>query len=140
MNDFKDLFAEDKLQRDKVARIINIYDNMKYSLEDVPSTLTHFDLRKLLEVESGFDIKRLLKKLCRKEAEFVLRKELQKHSKPPEETKSSSSNESRAGLFNPNGQLCYGLSFKGNIRWYILITLWYLPDRLVAQHLIHSNT
>lgn len=91
---------------------------MKYNLEDVPSTLTHFDLKKLLEVESTFDISRLLKKLCRKEADLVLRKELQKHSKPPEEKKSSSSNESRAGIFDSNGQLCYGLSFKGIIRWH----------------------
>lgn len=82
--------------------MIDIYENMKYNLENVPTTLKSQDIIKAVSLNHQ-DIKRHIEKLYRKELNLLLRKELNKIS--------SKTYTGSNGLFDENNNLKYGKVF-----------------------------
>ncbi len=107
MDDFADIYANDQSKKAKIEKIIYMYDNMKYNLENVPTTLSKGDMNRLLEMESSSDIKRLLNKMQSKELEYLIRKELKKTAQA-EKSKEDDTSFERSGLFGADGDLKYG--------------------------------
>ncbi|KAH9389732.1 tRNA methyltransferase 10 C [Tyrophagus putrescentiae] len=108
VDDFADIYANDQSKKAKIEKIIYMYDNMKYNLENVPTTLSKGDMNRLLEMESSSDIKRLLNKMQSKELEYLIRKELKKTAQA-EKSKEDDTSFERSGLFGADGDLKYGL-------------------------------
>ena len=106
MSHFEKIYADDSKMKDKVVQIIDIYDNMKYNLEDVPSALAQNDMLQMVQLDSFSDIMRSLRRLSRKESNHSLKIELKKHEKLNKAL--GHCNADRSGLFDSNGQLIYG--------------------------------
>ncbi|XP_075677966.1 mitochondrial ribonuclease P protein 1 homolog [Dermatophagoides pteronyssinus] len=115
LEDFVQLFQQNdhnEINRMKIEKIINIYDEMKYDLQPVPSTLTVDDVENLLPLTALSDIRRQIRKLHRKELQRLLKKELKQQSITEIEQKQSIEDVKildRSGLFDSNGNLIYGL-------------------------------
>lgn len=91
-----------------MSKIINIYETMKYDLENVPSTIKRADIIRMIQF-SVADVRRYIKKLHNKELNNLLKKELKK-LQPVEVTATS---DIRSGIFDANNNLTYGKrSFK----------------------------
>lgn len=108
LTNFEQLYSGDDSKKAKISRIINVYDNMKYDLDDVPSSLSENDVVNLLEYEQISDIKRSLKKLYRKEIESLVKKQLRMLTNV-NKNEFESSVEDRSGIFDSDGNLSYGL-------------------------------
>lgn len=95
-----------KIDREKMVSIINLYDQLKYNLEPVPSTITAANMQHLVALPTVADVKRHFKKLCTRELNLLARKEWQQLNA---KTSDASDDDQRAGVFDPSGELIYGI-------------------------------
>lgn len=97
-----------KADKAKVASLISLYDQMKYNLDPVPSTITNSNMKNLMELTTIKDVKRYFKKLYFRELDFLAKKEWQQKNTKTSDTLADDDDQ-RAGIFNSSGELIYGI-------------------------------